>query len=268
MDIVTNFLAAVRENGSKLPEHIKKATQLDTSPDVEKHNSLRRAIYWLMFAKLLNPSKPQCWKEALRTNRENYTTRKADIMKDPSAQEDDDLDTCNPLSMEEDNPYQEFYKTAQLIEEIDRDLERCCISGVPDDFFQGEDILNVMRGILAVWSTDHPDTSYRQGMHEVLGVVILALRPISALFEDETDGPDADLIRIMAEPEQMEADIYFVFDFLLKDLQRLYRVQTTAERKAQLAKIKAAAKVAGGTRMGGMDGLSMKAPLQVSVMVY
>jgi hypothetical protein len=289
MQSITKFLRAVRAEPTKLPDMIKSQREEEedaerqliesggvvSGPSAQESTDCRRAVYWRMFAKLLDSANPDGWADALVANRERYHARKSEVLTDPSKQEDENLDSCNPLSMDEDNPYQKYFKTQQLVEEIDRDLERCCISGVPDDFFQQPEILRILRGVLAVWATDHPETSYRQGMHEVLGVVILALRPLQLLVEkvgsggdgggggSDDDSSEADLVRTMADADQLEADIHFVFDFILRDLQRLYRVQTDAERKAQLAKIKAAAKISGSGGMGGTDGLSMQAPLQV-----
>ena len=140
--------------------------------------------------------------------------------------EDEDLDLCNPLSMEEDNPYQEFYKVQQLVDEIDMDLQRCCIKGVDDDFFQEERILSMMRGVLTVWASDNPETSYRQGMHEVLGVVLLALLPLEALSGTAAESADEDVdtacVVAMTDIAQIEADSHCIFNYIMKDLQTLY----------------------------------------------
>eukprot|EP00750_Incisomonas_marina_P027980 INCI6311.2.p1 GENE.INCI6311.2~~INCI6311.2.p1 ORF type:complete len:393 (+),score=70.21 INCI6311.2:81-1259(+) len=258
MEDLANFLESVREEPSCLAAKIKEGSNLP------RKAKLRRGVYWRFFAGLLDPEDPSSWLDSLAKAKNSYTERKEELMKDPSQQEDHDLDTCNPLSISEDNPYQEFYKITQLIEEIDLDLQRCCINGVPDDFFQQPEILSMMRGVLTVWSTDNPDTSYRQGMHEVLGTVILALLPIQEIkIDDSADGPDNACVREMASASQIEADCHFVFNYIMKELQTVYRVQTDAERKAQIAKIKAAAKLsAGGGIAASSDGLSMQAPLQ------
>lgn len=259
MEDLASLLGKVREDPSCLASKIKEGSN---QPSKAK---LRRGVYWRFFAGLLDPKDAGSWLDSLAKAKRTYTERKEELMKDPSQQEDHDLDTCNPLSIAEDNPYQEFYKITQLIEEIDLDLQRCCINGVPDDFFQQPDILSMMRGVLTVWSTDNPDTSYRQGMHEVLGTVILALLPIQKIEIDESaEGPDNACVREMASAAQIEADCHFVFNYIMKELQTVYRVQTDAERKAQIAKIKAAAKLsAGGGIAASTDGLSMQAPLQV-----
>jgi len=259
MDALAAFFGSIRDDAGSLVHQIKNG------PKSKKEGDLRRGVNWRFFCGLLDPASPQTWEDALEKNKESYTTRKNEIMKDPSHQEDEDLEFCNPLSVAEDNPYQEFYKVTQLINEIDLDLDRCCIDGVPDDFFQQENILTMMRGVLTVWSTENPDTSYRQGMHEVLGAVLLALLPLQELRDADGEGEDADILRQLADAAQLEADAHFIFNYIMKDLQLVYRVQTDAERKAQIAKIKAAAKLSAGGSIGAStDGLSMKAPLQVT----
>ena len=82
--------------------------------------------------------------------------------------EDVDLSIANPLSTSEDSP---FYTHSALREQVDQDLARLYPG---DTFFERPDVQRVMHRILLVWACDHPDISYRQGMHELLAPLLLA----------------------------------------------------------------------------------------------
>ena len=55
--------------------------------------------------------------------------------------------------------------------EIKKDLNRLYPTGC-DEFFVDPEINAIMLNSLFVWSKMHPDTSYRQGMHELLAPII------------------------------------------------------------------------------------------------
>ena len=134
----------------------------------------------------------------------------------------------NPPALPTNPSYQEFYKVQQLVGEINVDLERCNIRGVPEDYFKEARILGMMRGVLTVWATDNPDTSYRQGMHEVLGVVIVALLAVEQLALEVASGgggggggPDVACVRALVDIAQVEADAHWIFSYIMNDLQKL-----------------------------------------------
>ena len=117
MDFVNEFLSAVSANPKGLASALGRHSHDDDDSTADNKQGLLRAVYWRFFSGLLDSSKSSGWLDQLNKNRETYTQRRDELMKDPSKNEDLDLDTCNPLSMEDDNPYQEFYKVQQLVEE-------------------------------------------------------------------------------------------------------------------------------------------------------
>jgi hypothetical protein len=81
----------------------------------------------------------------------------------------------NPLSVSEDSTFNKYFQDQELIAEIDKDLARLTPIGEKQELFQSEDTIELMRSVLFLWSKEHPDTSYRQGMHDLLSIVIYVL---------------------------------------------------------------------------------------------
>jgi TBC1 domain family protein 5 len=85
------------------------------------------------------------------------------------ATSDIDLDIANPLSTSEDSPFNKFFASSALREQLDQDLARL---NPGDAFFERPDVQAVMHRILFVWASCHPQISYRQGMHELLAPLL------------------------------------------------------------------------------------------------
>eukprot|EP01126_Amoeba_proteus_P015766 TRINITY_DN1714_c0_g1_i1.p1 TRINITY_DN1714_c0_g1~~TRINITY_DN1714_c0_g1_i1.p1 ORF type:complete len:336 (-),score=58.82 TRINITY_DN1714_c0_g1_i1:320-1327(-) len=78
----------------------------------------------------------------------------------------------NPLSQNEDAPWYKHFKRERLLKMIKQDVERT----YPEyQFFEKENIKTLMTNILFVYSSEKPDLSYRQGMHELLAPIVFVL---------------------------------------------------------------------------------------------
>ena len=85
-----------------------------------------------------------------------------------------------------------YYATADLREEINTDLERLYIDGTAsEEHFQDAARRQRMLHALVVWGRTHPAISYRQGMHELLAIIVLALEAEAALLPRELDAARA-----------------------------------------------------------------------------
>jgi hypothetical protein len=70
------------------------------------------------------------------------------------------------------SPWSQFFKDTELLDVIKLDLSRT----YPDStFFQSEAIQKSMLHILFVWARLHPETSYRQGMNELLAPLLFCI---------------------------------------------------------------------------------------------
>ena len=70
------------------------------------------------------------------------------------------------------SPWSQFFRDTELIDVIKLDLSRTH----PDSaFFQSDAMQKSMLHILFVWAKLHPDTSYRQGMNELLSPLLICI---------------------------------------------------------------------------------------------
>ncbi len=168
-----------------------------------------RSVYWRVFLELLPAgSSPQSWAGLLEARRTSYAELLVAHRTDPSKAQDD------PLSLAEDSAWGRFYKVCswepplfwvpyqhallpraripsvsalppglahlpypqetELLDEIKKDLDRLYPDGC-GDFFEKQPIKDAMLNILYLWSSMNPETSYRQGMHEVLAPIVYQL---------------------------------------------------------------------------------------------
>ncbi|RKP37221.1 rab-GTPase-TBC domain-containing protein [Dimargaris cristalligena] len=126
------------------------------------------------------------WPEALHKERSHYERLHMKYIIEPSQQlnpsSDDqvspiegptrpispsvvDLSIHNPLSLAQDSPWQQYFQDNELKAIIQRDVERT----FPDQpCFNQPDAQRAITDILFVYCKMHQDTSYRQGMHELL----------------------------------------------------------------------------------------------------
>lgn len=80
-----------------------------------------------------------------------------------------DLALNNPLSQEESSPWKRFFEDNQLQRVITQDVERT----FPDkDFFRSEIVQSQMTDILFIYCRENDSVSYRQGMHELLALIL------------------------------------------------------------------------------------------------
>jgi hypothetical protein len=159
-----------------------KMTQLPMSKLTSKalsgalRGSQIRSLCWRIFLGVLpESSKFSEWVQLLRRGRERYESLIEKHKFDPRAfntamEKEEDLLENNPLSQSEKNPWSQFFENTELEKVIDQDLMRL----YPEyEFFRDEEVLKLMRRVLFLWSKLNPDTSYRQGMHELLAPFVL-----------------------------------------------------------------------------------------------
>lgn len=188
-----------------------------------------RAIAWKLLLDYL-PANRDAWKEELSVNRLRYAQLKKELLLNPFRQseisrkedemlsfnkQDSKIDVDGPLSRREisngDHPLNlgnssiwcQYFKDAEIAEQIDRDLQRTH----PDiKFFSGDTSLSkknreAMRNILLLFAKLNPAIGYVQGMNEVLA-------PLYYVFSKDPDEQNA---------SNAEADSFGCFVRLLGD---------------------------------------------------
>ncbi|KRX24560.1 TBC1 domain family member 5 [Trichinella nelsoni] len=131
-----------------------------------------RSIYWRVFLECF-PTNFKHWSAALEKSRQTYTSlHKEVILGDPrSAQNSGDLQIDNPLSLHEKSTWRIYFSNQELLSKIRQDVTRT----YPElKFFTSERIRRIMTELLFIYALQYPHISYKQGMHEILGLIIYA----------------------------------------------------------------------------------------------
>ncbi|KRY54584.1 TBC1 domain family member 5 [Trichinella britovi] len=131
-----------------------------------------RSIYWRVFLECF-PTNFKHWSAALEKSRQTYTSlHKEVILGDPrSAQISGDLQIDNPLSLHEKSTWRIYFSNQELLSKIRQDVTRT----YPElKFFTSERIRRIMTELLFIYALQYPHISYKQGMHEILGLIIYA----------------------------------------------------------------------------------------------
>ncbi|XP_027917999.1 TBC domain-containing protein C1952.17c-like isoform X1 [Vigna unguiculata] len=172
------------------------------------------------------PSSRDLWDEQLNENRQKYANLKEDLLQNPSEHvwkeyeesstkrnEENDVDgplrrheishEDHPLSLGAASPWSQYFQYTEIVEQIDRDLQRTH----PDlPFFAGESSFScknreAMKSILLLFAKLNPEIRYVQGMNEVLA-------PIYYVFSTDSDKQNA---------ANVEADSFSCFVRILGD---------------------------------------------------
>ena len=103
------------------------------------------------------------------------------------------------------------------------------------NLFSQDNIKKLLLNILFIWSRENEEVSYRQGMNELLAILILCFYPYYFFFEDKKKISKEDIIKYLNindekeknkyitqiynyfhDEEEIECDLFFTFDSLMK----------------------------------------------------
>ncbi|KAK6509605.1 hypothetical protein TWF481_004340 [Arthrobotrys musiformis] len=123
---------------------------------------------------------------AVRKERSAYDDHKARYLRPPTSDQDPErFAGSDPLADDESSPWTSLRLDEQLRDEIQKDIDRT----YPDtEFFRSPDVQVTLSNVLFVWSKLNPDTSYRQGMHELAAPVYWVIH--SDAIEEPAAGSD------------------------------------------------------------------------------
>ena len=77
-------------------------------------------------------------------------------------------------------------------------------------FFQEENTKEALADVLLIWSVLNPETSYRQGMNELMAIIYLVV------FAEQADPNMDECLYTLNDPSMVEADTYILFDRVMK----------------------------------------------------
>ena len=183
-----------------------------------------RAFSWRYFLGLISPTDKAKWGTELANSISSYKDLKQRVM--PSL----DKVKADPLSglVSDDtsnDEWNKYYKNIELINFIKGDLDRLFVSGVDDEYFQSKFHRELLLAILFIWSAQHPEVSYRQGMHELVGITMHTVDHERRAFEELIAAgkvPANHPIFKLFTAENIEPFTFALFDRLMLELEPLY----------------------------------------------
>jgi len=132
----------------------------------------------------------------------------------------------NPLSQSDKNPWNSFYGDSELKDEIKKDIER---TYQDLEFFIDKKTQQVLTNVLFIWSKQHPDLSYRQGMNELVAVLTYACYTENY----KPENPATDIYDYLNDEKFAEADIYTAYKRLMELDQKQMFVVTPPPTKGK-----------------------------------
>ncbi|EPQ58582.1 RabGAP/TBC [Gloeophyllum trabeum ATCC 11539] len=145
-----------------------------------------------------------------------------------------DLDKNNPLSLDQENPWKEWFASMELRKTIQQDVERT----FPDlDYFRDVEVQYQLTNILFIYSVTHPDIGYRQGMHELLAPLYYAVDydSVNVASGGDTDKALADV----CDKTWQAADAWRLFVSVMEGAGRWYEWRESLTTAASFSKIPA-----------------------------
>ncbi|KII88983.1 hypothetical protein PLICRDRAFT_40606 [Plicaturopsis crispa FD-325 SS-3] len=199
-----------------------------------------RSIMWKLFLvsdePLDPPTTPTPPLRSLRSSRKAYTDLLLEKMRAPDGGYEEgffipglgvqprtdrtpgNLEQNNPLSLHDENPWNEWFASVELRKTILQDVERT----FPDiGYFRDVDVQVQLANILFIYSVTHPDVGYRQGMHELLAPLYYAVDYDS--LQDEGNAPDDDAaFRELCSRTWVAADAWALFNAVMNGTHKWY----------------------------------------------
>uniref|UniRef100_A0A2C9L1G2 Rab-GAP TBC domain-containing protein n=1 Tax=Biomphalaria glabrata TaxID=6526 RepID=A0A2C9L1G2_BIOGL len=217
------------------PDMMKKLKE--KSMEGELRSSRFRSLIWKLFLEVLPPSKEE-WVEKTKQSRNKFEDLKNKLIVNPRKAVDSvDITLNNPLSQDEESPWNKFFQDNELRLTIKQDVIRTtfgkhtwkeCYPKI--EFFQSNQLRNLMVNILFIFAKENPELSYRQGMHELLAPLIFVLHCDHQAFLHACEIESVnylsvmarDIIKVVMDPNYLEHDAYTMFCQVMETVEPWY----------------------------------------------
>ncbi|CAG8734376.1 9402_t:CDS:2, partial [Ambispora leptoticha] len=165
------------------------------------------------------------WSLTLHKERQHYANLRQKYITSPTSDSENDnandLAVNNPLSLDQANPWQEYFKDTELRKIIRQDVERT----FPDkEYFHSYTCQTRLLDILFIYCKMNQDVSYRQGMHELLAPILWVVDheslPSGRGYAVDS-GEDA-IIKQALNADFVEHDTFALFSLLMKSAKVYY----------------------------------------------
>lgn len=184
-----------------------------------------RGMCWRVLLDLISPDDSSLWPNQLKTMVTNYESLKKRTM--PSIDKVS-VDPLSALSMDNgsmSDEWNQYYKQLELMKFIEGDLDRLYMTGLEDEYFHNKTKRDLLLAILVIWSAEHPMTSYRQGMHEVLGAIVYVMDMEQTGWQQAINTgiipPTHPLVQSF-QLSSIEAYAFYFFERIMLELEPLY----------------------------------------------
>ncbi|XP_064397885.1 TBC1 domain family member 5-like [Halichondria panicea] len=194
--------------------YFKVVKEMALSGQLQQYNI--RSVCWRLFLGCL-PEDQNKWEEAVKKARDVFTTIKTKHIIDPhKLASGKNLAVHNPLSLEDDSPWNRYFQDNELRQMINQDVVRT----FPDvQFFKQPHIQKMLVDLLFCFSRENEELSYRQGMHEILAPIVFVLH---AEMRDLNDPTLAPAVLSVMDPRFIEHDAYTIFAELMESMGSWY----------------------------------------------
>ncbi|KAI9367846.1 rab-GTPase-TBC domain-containing protein [Aspergillus egyptiacus] len=187
------------------PSDLRKALTSEQEDNI--CNDGLRSVCWKVFLLFEDLSRTQ-WLDKLSEARGAYVALKDHFLK--YIKHPDILQSSiDPLTDDEQSPWQTLRQDEQMRADISQDVDRCLQENF---FFHEPETKAKMIDILFIYAKLNPDLGYRQGMHELLAPILWvvdrdAIDPKSLKESKSTD----DLMLQLLDSEYIEHDAFALF---------------------------------------------------------
>ncbi|XP_067686086.1 TBC1 domain family member 5-like isoform X2 [Haliotis asinina] len=201
-----------------------------------------RSVVWKVYLEVL-PDDIGQWLKVCQDWRNKYEVLKNQLIVNPRKAVDRvDIAINNPLSQDDESPWNQFFQDNELRLTIKQDVIR---TYPKIEFFQSNQLRNLMVDILFIYAKVNPELSYRQGMHELLAPLIFVLHCDHQAFlhasEIETlhylHSTHRDIVKEIMSPTHLEHDAYAMFCQIMETVEPWYTTKesTTKGREYMVA---------------------------------
>lgn len=184
-----------------------------------------RGICWRVYLGLLSSTDKSQWAGQLTGSLRTYQELKKRVMPSIANVKADPLSGLASEDKKGNDEWNSYYKNVELTTFIKGDLDRLYLNGVDDDYFQSKIHRDLLLAILFIWSVEHPEISYRQGMHEIVGTILYVLDNERILIQktiSEGHIPYTHSVFSLLNENNIEAFTYSLFDRVMIELVALY----------------------------------------------
>ena len=151
----------------------------------------------------------------------------------------------DPLGGQNDSGWNSFFEENELKKLINLDVNR---TYQDKDLFQNTTIKEIMVNILFIWARENRDVSYKQGMNEILAVVLFSLHPfyfentaktnssnVLEMIKTDQDKNYKNIYLYVHDQDELSCDLYYIYDAIMgKGIKELYDNGTTKNKDAAM----------------------------------